>query len=238
MNPTRILLLPGTLCTDAVFQHQTAAFHQHKIPVSTVAFSHQSHVDEMAQAVAEQILPGEKPVIMGFSMGGMVAMALARKKPESIGAIALINSNSHADTPEQQTRRQDHLKLGKKYGLEWLLRKHYLPRYLHRPNEIHQALILSMASELGLETFEAQIMALSSRPDSTQTLLSMSYPTLILGSDHDPLCPPMEQQKMHGQVDRSDLNLLKNCGHFSLLEQADSVSDILIRWYQHQQLAS
>jgi len=228
MHP--VLLLPGTLCTGAIFEHQVKALEALAPRVEVVQFRYERSIDEMAATVAQRIPPDASVAIAGFSMGGMVALELARRSPGRIAKLALINSNHHGDRPERRTRRIAQLAATTDDELPGLIEHEYLPRYLHRQEPGHRALILQMARELGIECFRSQTAALASRPDASQTLQSIECPTLIIGSTEDPLCPPAVQHDMHRLLAHSALLMLPDCGHFSTLESPGAVTGALCRW--------
>jgi pimeloyl-ACP methyl ester carboxylesterase len=229
MHP--VLLLPGTLCTGAIFEHQINALRPLSRHVEVVTFRHERSIEAMADTVAHRIPPGTPAALAGFSMGGMVALALARQAPEKIAKLALINSNHHGDHPERRARRLAQLAATTDGELPGLIERDYLPRYLQRQAPEHRALILQMACELGLDCFRAQAAALAGRQNATETLRALDCPTLIIGSTEDPLCPPAVQMDMHQMVEHSDLLMLDNCGHFSMLECPTEVSHALCNWY-------
>jgi pimeloyl-ACP methyl ester carboxylesterase len=229
-----VLLLPGTLCTGAIFDEQATALAALAPRVEVVEFRHEQSIDEMAATAAKHIFPDSRAALVGFSMGGMVALALARRAPESIGKIALLNSNHHGDRPERRARRLQQLATAADDDLRDIIEREYLPRYLHHQKPGHRALILDMACELGMDCLRAQTRALAGRPDGSETLERLRCPTLILGSDQDSLCPPAVQIEMHGLVEHSDLVLLGDCGHFSPLERPQAVSRALCSWYLEQ----
>lgn len=199
--------------------------------VEVVPFSEECSIDEMVETVATRIPGGSRAAIAGFSMGGMVAMALAQKYPHLVAKLALLNTNSHAELPGRHQARVAHLAQARQNGIETVITEHYLPRYLHRQENSHRKLIAKMAAELGVNCFEAQARALANRSDSVSTLEAVDCPTLILGSSNDVLCPPQEHIDMHRMVPHSDLVLLGACGHFSMLERPQAVNSCLVSWY-------
>lgn len=231
MGELPVLFLPGTLCTGALFEHQISVLKPLATRIEVVQFTLESSVDEMARLALRHIPPNDAAAIIGFSMGGMVAMAMAKRNPGLISKLALLNTNAHAELPERHAARIQHLESARNHGIESLFKQNYLPRYLHRHEPAHQRLIIEMASELGTNCFEAQINALATRPDSAKTLEAINCPTLILGSSQDELCPPSAHKAMNQLIKGSDLMILEECGHFSTLEQADAVNNALLDWY-------
>jgi len=225
-----LLLLPGTLCTGAVFAHLVEPLQAVADPVITAEFRHERTIRAMADAAARLIPEGRKAAVAGFSMGGMVAIDLAARYPGKVDRVALLNSNSHADLPDRHAGRLEALAAARRQGLRAVVEERMLPAYLHLQDAEHRALILDMAEAHGLEAFAAQIEALANRPDASRALASLDCPVLILGSRDDPLCPPDSQREMLRQARRGELVLLDECGHFSLLEQPRRVQRILLDW--------
>lgn len=226
-----VLLLPGTLCTAAVFEQQLDALRSIGAPVEVVPFRAESTIDQMVEKVIDRIPPDSGAAVAGFSMGGMVALALARHRPALVRGLALINSNSHAESKRRESARARHLAEAREGGIAAVLRRHYLPLYLHRESLDHHRLILDMAEELGLDCFAAQAAALAGREEASATLRALKCKTLVLGSEEDVLCPPEVQLEMHRLAPHSDLVLLGACGHFSMLERPQAVNSCLCQWY-------
>ncbi|HEV2149514.1 MAG TPA: alpha/beta fold hydrolase, partial [Longimicrobiaceae bacterium] len=62
------------------------------------------HADDLARLL--DALGETRPVVLaGMSMGGYVAFAFARRHPERVRALALVNTRAQADTPEQARGR-------------------------------------------------------------------------------------------------------------------------------------
>ena len=231
MGKLPVLFIPGTLCTRAVFESQINALAKVARRVDAVQFTLEDSIAKMADKAIEMICRENGAAIVGFSMGGMVAMEIARTAPELIRKLALLNSNCHADLPDRHSARLRHLEQAKTKGMESVIRQHYLERYLHQQTTGASDLIINMASEMGAACFEAQIKALASRPDSTTTLSAIKCPTLIMGAQQDQLCPPSEQLRMQSIIENSDLQILESCGHFSTLEKQDEINKALLDWY-------
>ena len=226
-----VLFIPGTLCTPAVFKTQIKALTPLSSHISCAEFSHEDSISKMADR-AIQFIRGQTPVaVVGFSMGGMVAMEMTRRAPELIEKLALVISNADADHGDRRPERALHLAQARSKGMESVIKKHYLGRYLHQHSSNIEGQIVQMACQQDVDCFAAQIEALSNRVDSRRTLENLDCPTLILGAKQDQLCPPSKQRQMFHLVKNSELVMLDNCGHFSTLERPDEVNKALRNWY-------
>jgi len=188
----------------------------------------------MADTAMQHIDPLKGAAIVGFSMGGMVAMEIARLAPRLIKKLALINSNAHADSPDKHLARLKHLEQAESNGMASVIKQHYLDRYLFQTHPVAAQTIIDMAESLGPACFAAQIEALASRPDSSKSLERIHCPTLILGSSHDELCPVTEQKRMQQLLKQCTLKTVNNCGHFSTLEKPAEVNKALTGWYMQK----
>ena len=117
--------------------------------------------------------------------------------------------------------------------LEAVLRDELKPNYLarcHRGNVELLDDVLSMGLALGADVFQRQSLALRDRPDSTDTLRSITCPTLVLCGDEDRLCTPELHREIATLIPGAQLVLLPQCGHLSTMEQPDAVNQALVRW--------
>ena len=230
MTQLPILFLPGTLCTGAMFSEQIKNLQQYCQDITVVQFTTEKSLTEMANKVitATKNMPC---AMIGFSMGGIVALEIARTHPQLIAKLALINSNSHADLPERKSLRQAQIAQAKSGQLTKLILDTFLPNYLFKPNIAHEKLITNMANELGAECFAARAMAIEDRPDSLSVLQRLKIDLLIIGGKQDKVCPEQHQITMHNAIANSRLVILEQCGHFSPIEQPEKVSTLLAQWY-------
>lgn len=231
MTQLPILFLPGTLCTGAMFEHQINHLSQYSKQISVVPFITENTLAEMAEKVIAAT-HGKPCAIIGFSMGGIVALEVAKMRPELIAKLALVNSNSHADLPERKKARKAQIAQAQSGQLAELMRSTFLPNYLFEANSAYETLILEMAISLGADVFKAQVTAIEDRPDMLMSLKKLTADVVIIAGAQDKICPLEHQKMMHREVAGSKLVLLDNCAHFSPLEQAEQVSNTLAKWYQ------
>lgn len=231
MTRPPVLFLPGTLCTPSVFDSQISALVDVAPRIEALRFTSQDSIALMADLAIAQIPKQGSASIIGFSMGGMVAMEIVRRAPQLVEKLALLNTNFLADTIDKKATREKYLKQARSSGIENVVRHHLLQSYLHRPTPGNEELIITMAGELGSGCYEAQHKALATRPDFRASLPGIKCPTLVLAAAQDKLCALSMQTEMHQMIENSELVTLMDCGHFSTLEQASAVNSALLKWY-------
>jgi pimeloyl-ACP methyl ester carboxylesterase len=230
MTQLPILFLPGTLCTGAMFSQQIQHLQQYCNDISVVQFTTEHSLSEMANKVITAT-NGNPCAIVGFSMGGIVALEVAKTHPQLIAKLALVNSNCHADLPERKAARSAQIQQAKSGQLVDLITDTFLPNYLFEHKKTHEQLILDMATTLGADCFVAQVRAIEDRPDALSVLKSLTSDIVIIAGRQDKICPAEHQQMMHDNLPKGHLALLDECCHFSPLEQAEHVSNLLTQWY-------
>jgi pimeloyl-ACP methyl ester carboxylesterase len=112
---TTLLLLHGFLenqtMWDFFVQEYSQSFRVITIDLlghgQTPCLGYVHTMEDQADAVHSVLshLQVEKAIVMGHSMGGYIALALAELYPERVAALVLQNSSSLPDSPERKTNR-------------------------------------------------------------------------------------------------------------------------------------
>lgn len=218
--------MPGTLCTTDMFQALLTSDHYHSKVIDLTTQASLAETSELMKCK----LSNTPVILVGFSMGGMLAFDFIRRYPKQVIGLCLLNSNCHADLPGRKAPREQHFILAEQQGITTLMQEVYLSLYFSKPDNPFASQVVTMAEQIGIDGFKAQLNILSNRPDSQQTLNEFSSPTLIIGGEHDLPCPVSHQEYMAEQCSNSELHIIKNAGHFAPLEQSDQVKTLIEHW--------
>ncbi|MFC3122475.1 alpha/beta fold hydrolase [Agaribacter flavus] len=237
MSVQCIVFIPGTLCTSQMFDQIIEQFAHQYTDTDFIAldFVEESTLQAMVDTLNNAI-NGRSCVLVGFSMGGMVAMHALRSRIPNCQGLVLLNSNSHADLEGREAMRQAQINEAKQIGFQTLFENSFLPNYLFRETDNIRQQIWQMAKQLGLSTFERQSAVLAERPDSLSLLASLDIPVLILAGEHDVLCAAEHQNVMAAAIKKSTLVFIHNAGHFAILEQSKLVTTELENWLNFNKL--
>jgi len=224
-----IVLVPGLNCSARLYAEQVPALWDFG-PV-TIA-DHRR--DDNVAAIAARILATAPPrfALVGLSMGGYIAFAIARQAPERVARLALLDTSARPDMPEQSERRRGMIALaeGGRFGeVPDLL----FPVFVHRNRQgdaALRAIVRTMAEETGPDAFVRQQRAIMTRPDCRPQLASIRCPTLVLVGDGDELTPPMLSEEIAAGIAGARLVRVPDCGHLSTLEQPEPVNRALVTW--------
>ncbi len=224
-----LLFIPGMMCDARLFLPQIVAFSGERA-VHVANLSREESVEEMAQAVLDAA--PERFALAGLSMGGIVAMEVLRRAAERVTRVALMATNSQAETPPVAALREPQI-VGVKAGrLEEVMRDVMRPEYLApgpRRMEI-LALMYEMATNLGEGVFIRQSRALQRRPDQQKTLRKIRMPALVLCGEHDGLTPVRRHDFMAGLIPYAKLKVIPDAGHLPTLEQPAATNAALRDW--------
>ncbi len=226
-----LLLIPGMMCDARVFAAQIDALAP-SVDIRVADISDSATIYDLGRQVLERA-PWQNFSVAGLSMGGIVAMELVRLAPERITRLALIDTNQRAEVPERQQARLSQIKRAFDGELRALLIDEMKPLYLAPENKAREDIldtVLEMAMDLGPRVFERQSLALRDRPDSTETLRTVTCPTLVLCGRHDTLCPVERHEEMAALVRGARLLVVEGAGHLTTLEQPQAVNAALERW--------
>ena len=160
-------------------------------------------------------------------------MEMWRRAPQRIERLALLDTNFRSDSNERKRVRDRQIADVTIGGLEYVLRDELKPQYLalcHQDNLVLLEEVLAMGLALGPEVFLRQSLALRDRPDSTETLTSITCPTLVLCGQEDRLCTPELHREMAQLITDAELQIIPACGHLSTLEQPKLVNQALSHW--------
>ena len=236
--PPSILLLPGLACDAELFQHQAAALALHtrvhtKVHISD-AHTRAATLPEMARLLwAEH--PGQQ-LLVGASMGGMLALAMHRQAPERVAAMALLGSTARPDTPELITLRTKACKLFAAGRMDEVLRANVLfafhPHGARAPGLVDR--YLAMIRRAGAAQLIQQNRAVMARVDSRPTLPHIRCPVLLACGEADLLTPPECSREMAALMPQAQLDVVPGAGHMLTMEQPERVTALLLRWLKLQ----
>lgn len=238
MRPT-ILLIPGNMCDARLWNGGDEVLRKLLAKRGLAVADTDTAQDATIAAMAQRALSAvDGPVLpIGFSMGAIIALAMARLAKGRIAGMALFGLNAGADLPERSAarlRQQAEVRCG---GLERVIVEELKPNYLARANRRDHALLAllrDMGMALGPEVFLAQSEALRTRPDLRGALDSANAPILLGCGVEDDLCPPAWHRDWAARAASSRLALFVGAGHMLPLEAPQEFAETIVAWIEER----
>ena len=229
--PDPVVLIPGMMCDARVFGPQIDDLSRDHIVVVAPPVVGDT-IRDMAAHMLDNLPP--RFSLAGISMGGIVAMEIARRAPERVMRLALISTSPLPDTPAQAAWREPQIVRASAGRLDEAMAESLSPNNL-APGAGRDAvaeLVLSMAHGLGGEMFVRQSRALQRRPDAQRSLQRLKVPTMVMCGAHDGLTPPKRHETMAALIPGAELVILPEAGHLPTVEVPQQVNIGMRAWLE------
>ncbi len=168
-----------------------------------------SSIDDWAEQIFDG-LDGEF-VAVGASMGGYVALALARLAPESLRGLFLAGSRVGADDADRRAARDQAIDTLREGGIEA-----WAPNAPAPPPPERTVEELIRATE-----------AIRDRRDSTGVAAGFEGPLWIVVGDADPFLPVDEAVQIVASAPNGRLEVIEDAGHFTNVERRNRFNELL-----------
>lgn len=192
-----------------------------------------STVDQYARdcfSVLDSLDIMDPVTIGGLSMGGYIALAATRLFPLRIRGLMLISTRAGADSPEGKAGRDKTVTQVKENGASVVAESMY-PKLLasetYQTNPTVADELKAIMKEATPEGVVAGLTAMRDRPDSTDLLVNLHMPVLIVHGKQDQVIPPSEAEAMAKAIPHNELHLIEKAGHLPNLEQPDEFNLIV-----------
>jgi pimeloyl-ACP methyl ester carboxylesterase len=166
-------------------------------------------VERWAQAVLDRV--DDDLAAVGASLGGYVALAMARIAPERVRGLLLAGSRAGADTPERRAAREEGIRTLREEGIEA-----WAPSAPAPP-----------PPERTVEELVRAVESLRDRPDATDVARSFDGPLWIAVGDNDPFLPLDEAREIVANAQNGRLEVFAGAGHFTNMEQPERFNGLL-----------
>jgi pimeloyl-ACP methyl ester carboxylesterase len=177
----------------------------------------------------------ERAVVLGHSMGGMVALEAYAQAPERCAGLILACTSAAFGKADGDWQRQFVASrlapLDAGLGMAELAAQQ-VPRMMAptAPDEarVRAIAIMGAAPEA---TYRAALRCLVTF-DRREVLPAISVPTLVIAAAEDAQAPPAVMEKMAGRITGAEFEILPDCGHMPNLEHPAAFGNLLLEFLQ------
>lgn len=189
-------------------------------------------IDGMAEVI-HSIIHEENidacPVI-GHSMGGYIALALAEKYYNHVSALGLFHSSAYADSPEKKETRRKGIAFIQEHGPFEFLKPATLNLFSPDSKDKKQELIdeqVALLHNFSAPALVSYYEAMMGRPDRTAVLQNIRVPVLFVIGKYDVAVPPADSLQQSYLPEKSYIHILAESGHLGMLEEKEKSTRIL-----------
>jgi pimeloyl-ACP methyl ester carboxylesterase len=194
-----------------MWEPQRAVLAGHEV-IAPRLYGRGKTMDEWADSIAGET-DGDFAVV-GASMGGYCALALARRAPERVRGLMLVGARPDADTEERRAGRGETIQLIRNEGVDGLWRM-VMPKLFHDQSVSNKQLVYRDADAL-----VTALEAVRDRPDSTDVARAFPGPVQFVVGEFDPYVSAAELEEF-------EVRELQGVGHLVNLERPDEFNVIL-----------
>lgn len=163
-------------------------------------------------------------VICGVSVGGMIAQAVTRDRPDLVSALALCNTGTKIGTPDFWNER---IKLVQDGGMDSIgdaVINRWFSNAYRSSEESELAGYRNMLTRTSADGYCATCAAIRDT-DLTETTRQIELPTLCIGGSDDLATSPDLVTELSVQIEGSQCHILPSVGHLPCIEAPDIVAE-------------
>tara|TARA_R110002111_G_C6003393_1_gene373427 strand:+ start:2720 stop:3556 length:837 start_codon:yes stop_codon:yes gene_type:complete len=186
-------------------------------------------MENMADAVFAILnhLKIKQAQIIGHSLGGYVALAMAKKEPQLFKGLCLMNSTFEADNNERKTLRTRAIKMAQT-NYESLVRLSFANLFAAESREKYRQNyeeVLLIALQTSVQGYIAAQEGMKLRPNRFEVFKNLKANKLIILGKKDSL---MDIEKIVNQIKNTDVNFKElSEGHMSHIENKSELSYVI-----------
>jgi 3-oxoadipate enol-lactonase len=223
-----VVLLHAFPLDERMWEPQVTALGEREVVAPNLYDLGGSSIDGWAERILREV-EGELTVV-GASMGGYVALAMARQAPERSRALLLAGARPDPDSEERRAGRADSIELIEHEGPAGLWENQRDKLFLEDAPAGAVELAREMALSREVPELVRAIEAIRDRPDSTAVL--QSIPVLFALGAGDLFFPVDEAQSFAENAARGRLIVFDRSRHLPNLEQTDAFNQTLSEFLQ------
>ncbi|MBK9797667.1 MAG: alpha/beta hydrolase [Holophagaceae bacterium] len=175
---------------------------------------------------------GLGPVILaGHSMGGYIALAIAKAYPTMLRGLVLVGTKAGSDSEDAA---KEHLAVAQKVMgpgpsavLEAMASKMLFDS---NADTSKTASVRSCMAPANSEGIAGALRGMALRPDVHDVLGKIRVPTLIVSGSDDRVIPPSEAEALAKAIPDSRLSIIPRAGHLVALDQSEAFNEAMKEW--------
>lgn len=223
----KVVLLHAYPLDERMWESQLEPLREYDVSTPRL-YGRGTTIDEIAASV----LAGEEGelVLVGASMGGYAALAMAQREPKRVRALALIDARADADSPERRAGRADTKALIENGGAEALWENQRSRLLLDSAPERAVDAARDQTLDRSQQELVEALAAIRDRADNSETLGRFGGPVLVAVGESDLFFPPDEAQAQAQLARHGRFRAFGGARHLPNLEQPDEFNAALAQF--------
>jgi pimeloyl-ACP methyl ester carboxylesterase len=220
----RIVLLHAFPLDGRMWEPQLESLRDYDVSTPRL-YGRGASLDDWAASLLEE--EDDEFVLVGASLGGYAALAMTRRAPERVRALALVGARAEGDSPERRAGRADTIELIESEGVEGLWENQRPKLLLKSASEQAVARARELVLARSTDELTEAVAALRDRADNSNTFTSFEGPSLVAVGEGDDFFPPEEAESLAGRARHGRFRVFAGAKHLPNLEQPDEFNAAL-----------
>ncbi len=169
----------------------------------------------------------DNPVLVGFSMGGYIALRAMEREPKRFRALILCDTKAEADDDAGRLKRASAINVVNREGVEQFA-SDFVPLAFstgapERITETYSSFLEKAQAESPIGV-KGCLLAMAVRTDTTHMLGDIGVPTLLLVGEEDVITPPAMMRQMQERINGARLITVPEAGHMTPVEDPEFIT--------------
>lgn len=229
-----VLLLHGFCETSAVWQPWAGLLSNCRVTAIDLpgfGASPLSDLEISIETVAREVLDLVRlhqwnPLVIGHSLGGYVALAMAELAPAAMDGLVLFHSTPFPDTKDRKANRDKAIAFVAEHGVA-AFTKTLIPNLFFKKELPAVEWAKEIAAATPKTTVLAYLAAMRDRPDRSAIFGDFSGKKAILAGKNDGVVPIESLRKLAKRHPNSGLSELEDVGHMGMFEAPETTAQIV-----------
>lgn len=178
----------------------------------------------------------ERTVVVGLSLGGMIALALTARRPELVSALVLMDTAPRIGTAEMWRERIAVVETDGVEALADATMTRWFPERFRSERGDEVSLWRNMLARTPAAGYAACCAAIADA-DLAAAAARVAVPTLCLVGEHDGSTPPDVVRGTAATIPGADFELIPDAGHLPHVVRPDDVARCFARFEVERGLA-
>lgn len=205
----KVLLLHAFPLDERMWQPQSQVLEGRDVETPNLYDLGGSSIEGWAQSILDR--HDDDVAVVGASLGGYVALAMARSAPERVRGLLLAGARVGADSPERRAARDEGIKTLEEDGIEA-----WAPNAPAPPSP-----------ERTVDELVRSLEAMRDRADASELAMQFAGPLWVAVGDRDPFLPLDEARDIAAAARNGRVEVFEDTGHFTNLERPERFNALL-----------
>lgn len=170
-------------------------------------------------------------VVVGLSIGGMIAQSLAARRPDLVKGLVLMDTAAKIATPEVWEERLAAVEAGGIAAVLEATQKRWFPESFHRAHPEEARIWATMMARQPAEGYVACGRAIQAA-DLTEATRALRVPTLAMGGSEDLSTPPELVKGTARLIPGARFELIEGSGHLPCVDRPAMVAALITSFLQ------